>query len=54
MKQRFSLFQLEKDYIFNQDFKEPCFEYLDTFETLEEAQDKQKQFGFKTIIIPTY
>lgn len=32
----------------------PCFEYIDTYDTLEEAQSTQKEFKNKSIIIPTY
>lgn len=53
-QQKFSLFQLEKDYMFNQDFKESCFIYLDTFDSLEAAQEKQQEYDFKTIILPSY
>jgi hypothetical protein len=31
-----------------------CFVYLETFDDLEELKIRQKEYDFKTIIIPTF
>jgi hypothetical protein len=33
---------------------ESCFEYVDTYETLEKAQEMQKHFEQKTIILASW
>jgi hypothetical protein len=51
---KFSLFYIEK-LSDNAHFNfESCFEYINTYNTLEQAQISQKEFREKTIIIPTY
>lgn len=58
----FSLFRLEKTFHkglryvgeFGSIITENCFEYIDTFDSLELAQSAQKEYKQKTIIIPTY
>ena len=62
MKQQFSLFRLERQYHkglsyvgeFNSIITESCFEFVESFDTLEEAQLVQKGYKLKTKIIPTY
>ena len=59
MIQKYSLFQLEKQIHRPSEFggyvlTEDCFEYMETFDTLEEAQDNAKHITFKTIILPSY
>ena len=62
MKQKFSLFQIEKPYYESSsyigEFKAvctiSCFEYLGTFDTLEQAQEDQKEWDVKTLILPSY
>jgi len=66
MEQKYSLFQIEKQYgtISDNHFVGyesnssmlviACFEYFATFDSLEDAKAKQKKYHFKTIIIPTY
>lgn len=62
MIQKYSLFAIEKRIHFSSCFvgefgstlTESCFEYLDTFDTLEEAQKDQKEWDVKTLILPSY
>jgi hypothetical protein len=49
----FSLFLLEKG-LGQNDLVQKCFEYVNTFTSLEEAREYQKNINFKTLIIPTY
>ena len=54
---KYSLFQLEGlkfIYGMQEQLLEPCFKLLETFETLEEAQDNAKHIIYKTIILPSY
>ena len=59
---KYSLFRLEKTYHkglryvgeIGSVLTEKCFEYIDTFDTLELAQILQKENKNKTIIIQTY
>lgn len=59
---KFSLFLLEKDLFpntsiaeeFGSDFVESCFKYVETFNSLDEAQDVQKQYKQKSIILTSY
>lgn len=60
MEHKFSLFFLEK-YLYDKEREDlhvidtiPTFQYYETFNTLEEAQEIQKYFEQKTIIILTY
>lgn len=52
---KYSLFLLEK-YIggWGSEFTQKCFEYLETFDSLEEAEDNQKHMELKTIILTSY
>lgn len=45
---KFSLFLVEDI------FGEECFRYIDTFNTLEEAQEEQSKDNMKSIILPSY
>lgn len=62
MEQKFSLFQIEKPYYglssYVGDFKTvciiSCFEYINTYDTLEEAKIAQKEYKQKTLILPSY
>ena len=62
MEQKYSLFVLEKPYYESSsyigEFKAvrtvSCFEYLGTFDTLEQAQKDQKEWDVKTLILPSY
>jgi hypothetical protein len=62
MEQKYSLFQTEKiicEYKLINDSNispliEPCFRLLETFDDLEELKIRQKEYDFKTIIIPTF
>lgn len=62
MEQKYSLFVLEKPYYeppsYIGEFKAvctiSCFEYLSTFDTLEQAQKYQKEWDVKTLILPSY
>lgn len=52
---KYSLFLLEKYYNgWGSDLMQECFEYIDTYDTLEEAQSEQKELKQKTIILPSY
>ena len=51
---KFSLFRLEKVVQKHIPLVEKCFEYIDTYNTLEEAQSAQKEFKNKSIILPSY
>ena len=52
---KYSLFLLERGYgNIRDNLSEKCFEYLNTFDTLKEAQKEQKEYGRKTIILPSY
>ena len=59
---KYSLFRLEKVYHkglkyvgeFGSTIMESCFEYIDTFDTLELAQLAQKEFKQKTIILTSW
>ena len=52
---KYSLFLLEK-YIggWGSELVQECFEFVESFDTLEEAQLVQKGYKLKTILIPTY
>jgi len=57
---KYSLFFLEK-YLYDKERNDlhvidsqPTFEYYETFDTLEKAQETQKHFEQKTIILPSY
>lgn len=55
----YSLFLLEESYEteftpIGSYLTKSCFEYVDTFDTLEQAKLEQKKYKLKTIIIPTY
>lgn len=59
---KFSIFRIEKRYIkglkhigeFGSTVTEKCFEYLETFVSLEEAQLRQKEYKSKTIILSSW
>lgn len=52
---KYSLFKLENLYGTKElSFSRACFEYINTFNSLDEAQDHQKHITEKTIIIPSY
>lgn len=56
---KYSLFAIEKKYetAYTQigvHLTESCFEYLGTFDTLEEAQGDSKEYDVKTLILPSY
>lgn len=53
--ERYSVFLIERYYNgFSSDFKESCFQYVATFDTLEEAKIAQKEYELKTIILSSY
>jgi hypothetical protein len=59
MKQKYSLFIIEKRYetdntAIGSYLTTNCFEYVDTFDTLEEAYDNSVHILEKTLIIPSY
>lgn len=56
---KYSLFAVERKYEtsytpIGTHLTESCFEYLNTFDTLEEAQQKQKEYDVRTLILPSY
>lgn len=59
---KFSLFRLEKPYRknievigqFSDMLITPCFEYINTFDSLEQAKSVEKQLKYKSIILPSY
>jgi hypothetical protein len=55
MEQKYSLFQIEFSTLdFGMVGNRSCFVYLETFDDLEELKIRQKEYDFKTIIIPTF
>lgn len=54
MKEKYSLFSLEKYVRYSIDLTEECCVYHSTFDTLEQAQERQKQYTLKTIILVSY
>ena len=58
----FSLFRLEKNYFpvssfvgeFNSSIVERCFEFIETFDNLEDAKIAQKEYKQKSIILTSY
>jgi len=51
---KFSLFRLEKYYTLSDDIIINCFEYIDTFESLKEAQEVQNKEELKTLIVSSW
>ena len=51
---KFSLFRLEKYYTMSDDIVIKCFEYIDTFDSLEDAQKAQNKEELKTLIINSW
>jgi hypothetical protein len=59
---KYSLFLLEKEVFITANYiggkaskiTEKCMEYVETYNTLEEAQIAQKEYKQKTIILPSY
>lgn len=59
---KFSLFRLEKQYhrglsyvgMEDSIMTERCFEYIEAYDTLEEAKIAQKELKQKSIILPSY
>jgi len=55
---KFSLFLLERpvghEYMQEGDFVKRTFEFIKTYNTLEEAEAAQKMYKQKTIILPSY
>lgn len=56
---KYSLFATEKKFEtaytrIGTHLTESCFEYLGTFDTLEEAQKESKEYDVKTLILPSY
>ena len=54
---KFSLFLLDKKHKgWGESFIDivKCFEYIGTYDTLEEAQSVQKEYKQKTLILPSY
>jgi hypothetical protein len=55
MKEKYSLFLLEKYFaVHREELTQKTFEYVNTFETLEKAQEAQSKYNLKTIILPSY
>jgi len=54
MKEKYSLFRLEKYYTLSDDIVVGCFEYVETFKTLEEALKIQEKEELKTIILSSW
>ncbi len=54
MEQKFSIFALEKEYDHPHYLYEDCFEFIKTYNTLEEAKKEQNIIKFKTMILPSY
>lgn len=62
LSHKFSLLKLEKKFYiqstiakdYQNTLSERCFEYIGTFDTLEQAKFEQKERDFRTIIIPSY
>ncbi len=50
----YSLFRLEKYYTLSDDIVVNCFEYVETFKTLEEALKVQEKEELKTIILSSW
>lgn len=50
---KFSLFRTEK-YFSPSIIKQGCFEFINTFDSLEEAKSAQKEYEENTIILPSY
>jgi hypothetical protein len=51
-EKRYSLFLLEIS--FSSDLTKDAFEYVNTFETLEEAKKEQLEYNVKTIILSSW
>ena len=51
---KFSLFLLETEFGFMSDLYQECFKYVETFNSLDEAKDAQKEYKRRTIILPSY
>jgi len=56
---KYSLFAIEKKFetaysVIGTYLTESCFEYLGTFDTLEDAQKDQKEYDIETLILPSY
>lgn len=54
---KFSLFRteiIEKDVHSNWRISRGCFEFIETFDSLEEAKSAQKEYKESTIILPSY
>ena len=51
---KFSLFRTQKTINSTLQIASNCFDYLNTFDTLEEAKFAQKQHEEETIILPSY
>ena len=54
MIQKYSLFQIEKIIQRHVPLVEKCFEYVKTYDTLEEAQIAQKENKNRSLILPSY
>ena len=53
-KYKFSLFILEKPFYGSYSCTSGCFDYIETYDTLEAAQIAQKDYKQKTLILPSY
>lgn len=56
---KYSLFFIEERYETSYSqigdyLSKKCFEYIDTFDTLKEAQEEQKEYDLKTIILTSW
>lgn len=52
---KFSLFRTDKyRYITENVVTNSCFEFIETFDSLEEAKSAQKEYKESTIILPSY
>jgi hypothetical protein len=52
---KYSLFLLEKHYgEWGSNLTQGCFEYVETYNTLEEAKSAQKEYELKTIILANF
>lgn len=56
---KYSLFFIEEKYETSYtpigvNLTKKCFDYIDTFDTLEDAIKEQKEYDLKTIILPSY
>ena len=54
MKQKYSLFLLEKVIDSEGYLRQSCFDYVNSYATLEAAQCHAENIKLKTLIIPSY